>query len=126
MTSRLTKTADHAGIDARDFDTCLFFKEYILIKEVFMPRFTQQESDAVKRLIPYAERKDFVADLILNGYDGNCPVSMRRVMRYAAGETSNSTYRDDVFVVLGLMERGVETHEVIGSKTIDRLREIWR
>lgn len=91
-----------------------------------MTRYSQQEADAVKRLIPYAERKDFVADLLLNGYDGNHFVSMRRVMRYAGGEYSDSTYRDDVFVVLGLMERGVETHELIGSKTIDRLREIWK
>lgn len=91
-----------------------------------MSRFTQQEADAVKRLIPYAERKKFVADLIINGYDSSHPVSVRQVMRYAGGEYSDSTYRDDVFVVLGLLERGVETHELIGSKTIDRLREIWK
>jgi hypothetical protein len=38
-------------------------------KEIKMARFTLEEANAVKRLLPYADRKGFIADLILNGYD---------------------------------------------------------
>lgn len=91
-----------------------------------MERFTQEEANAVKRLLSYAYRKSFVADLLLNTYDSSHTVSMQKVMRYAAGETANSSYRDDVFVLLSLMERGVETHEVIGPDVIYELVRHWR
>jgi hypothetical protein len=91
-----------------------------------MIRFTQEEVLAVKRLLSYADRKEFVADLILNGYDSARLVSMKRVMRYAAGEISGSTYREDVFVVLEVMERGVELHELVGSKAVEQLISRWK
>ena len=91
-----------------------------------MARFTQEEANAVKRLLVYADRKAFVADLILNGYDSSYTVNMRKVMRYAAGETANSSYRDDVFVLFSLMERGVETHEVVGLDVIEKLIAGWK
>lgn len=90
-----------------------------------MVRFTEQEVEAVKRLLPYAERKRFVADFLLNSYDSERPVSVNKVMRYACGEIWDSTYRNDVFVVLDLMERGVEVHELIGYKEIKRLIALW-
>lgn len=90
-----------------------------------MARFSQQEADSVHRLLPYANRKDFVAALLMNGYDGSRTVSMRRVMRYIEGEGSGSTYRDDIFVFLALMQRGVETHEIVGYKVISDLSARW-
>jgi hypothetical protein len=51
---------------------------------------------------------------------------MRSVMRYAGGEEYGSTYRDDVFVLLGLMERGVESHEVVGLDVIEGLIAGWK
>lgn len=85
-----------------------------------MARFTQQEADAVKRLLPYAKQKQFVADLILNAHNTDA-VDMRRVMRYAEGEVSSSTYLKDVFVLLDLMRRGVESYEVVGNEVILQL-----
>jgi len=83
-----------------------------------MPRFTQDEVESLYRLLPYANRKDFVADLLLNAYSSKFTVDMRRVMRYAAGEEPDSTYLSDIFVLLSLMERGVEPHELIGREAI--------
>lgn len=86
-----------------------------------MARFTPEEADSVRRLLTYARRKDFVAALLMNGYDGSYKVSMREVMRYIEGELSGSTYRDDIFVFLDLMRRGIETHEIVGYDVISEL-----
>jgi hypothetical protein len=77
-------------------------------------RFSEEERQAVKRLVTYAGRKNFIADLLVNGYNGK-PVSMRFVMRYAAGEPQGSTYKSDVMTFLDLMSRGVEIQELIGD-----------
>ena len=84
-------------------------------------RFTPKEQASVERLLPYAASKPFIADLLINGYNDSTPVNLRQVMRYAAGEPSNSTYAEDVAIFLGLMVRGVETHELIGSKKMKQL-----
>lgn len=85
-------------------------------------RFTDEEKKAVERLIPYAKRKYFIADLLVNGYNSDLTkVDMRMVMRYSAGEGSGSTYKKDIYVFLELMARGVETHELFGEETIDKI-----
>ena len=90
-----------------------------------MARFTDKEVRSLQRLVPYAKRKMFVASLILNAYSSDNLVDMRSVMRYAAGEPGDSTYRADVLVLLDLMARGVESHELLGESVLDALREIW-
>ncbi len=87
-----------------------------------MSRFSNKEKEAVQRLIPYAKRKSFVADLLINGYNAETPVNVWQVMRYAAGE-AGGTYKTDIAVFLDLMIRGVETHELIGVDKMDEIRE---
>ncbi len=88
-----------------------------------MPRFTDEEKEAVERLIPYAKRKTFVADLLINGHNARTPVNMRVLMRYAAGE-SGGTYIQDVLTFLNLMIRGVETDEMIGWEKMDDVYDL--
>lgn len=91
-----------------------------------MKRHSSNEEEAVKRLLPYAKRKKFVASVLLHSYNGDqFSARVRETMRYAASEPSGSTYEADVMVVFELMKRGVELQEVIGEKGVEDLYNHW-
>lgn len=89
------------------------------------PGFTDAERDAVERLIPYAQRKPFVRDLLLNGFNRSYKVDIGSVIRYTSGETEESTYFKDLHVFFKCLMRGLETHKIIGDVIYD-LVDDWK
>ena len=90
-------------------------------------RFSEQEAKALKRLVYYAHRKLFVAQILVNGY--NCDyacVDMRCLMLYSANEPYDSTFKADIYTLLELMARNVETHLIVGEDVIHRLMKAWK
>lgn len=89
-----------------------------------MDKFTIKDKEAVERIYAHAEHKTLFAQLLLHSYnpqDYNCNIN--GIMRYIASEPSDSSLQADVMVVLDLMKKGVEAHEVIGRPKIDALIE---
>jgi len=85
-------------------------------------RFSDEEKAVVERLIPYSDRKGFVAELLINGYNSSvCKTDVATLMRYDLGEPPGSTYVEDIFTFLRVISRGVETHEIVGQEAMDKI-----
>lgn len=87
-----------------------------------MKNFTSKDKEAVERIYSHAKHKSLFAELLLHSYNPqkyNC--NIHGIMRYIASEPSGSALKNDVMVVLDLMQNGVESHEVIGREKIDVL-----
>lgn len=85
-------------------------------------RFTKEDVDAVKRLLVHAKRKIFIRDFLLNAYNSfNFSCDMQSMMRYSEGFCGDTTFRDDVFIVLELMAKGVELNELVGDNIMEKM-----
>ena len=87
-----------------------------------MSRFTAEERERMQRLAGRAVQKGFLGDLILHAYNHvEYEVDLWKVLRYLEGEPVDSELENDVYTLLSLMKRGVDSHELVGQSVIDEL-----
>ncbi|ART81721.1 hypothetical protein CBP31_03010 [Oceanisphaera profunda] len=77
-------------------------------------RFNQTHVEVGYRL--YNRDKEFIASLLLNGYDStNHLCDVLAIMHYASSEPA---LMEDILTFMKVMSRGVETHELIGRDNV--------
>lgn len=92
-----------------------------------MSHFTEEKQCNVLGLLDRARKKDFLRDLILHGFNHNeYSVNLFMVLRYMNGEPQGSAVAKGVHTMFELIQRGVESHEVVGDAVIDELIALRR
>lgn len=92
-----------------------------------MSRFTEEEQSNVLDMLDRARKKNFLRDLILHGYNHeDFSVNLCQVLRYLNGESQDSEVVKGVQTMFDLIQRGVESHEVVGDAVIKELIELRR
>lgn len=85
---------------------------------------TDDQKEALERVIAVANRKSFYADLVANCYNNAFPADFWSCAAYLRGEP-DQVLKKGLLLMLELSTLGIESHEYFGEEVVRGIIDKW-